>query len=329
MRLHPVWGLILFFLAALATGSLAYGAEIPGGTPDGYERREMEGFTVYINKEVFKHPVDRFGRHPLTVLERELNDLRRILVPRIVSVLQEAPVWAEWDRTSRWMPNALALYYHRGSESVLREHDIDERKSGCIEVLSLRILGEQRSPGTALQQIVILHEMAHAVQDRMIGWDNPELLATFQQAVERKLYDEVNDRFGRRTRAYARSSPAEYFAEVSCAFLDSCNYFPFNYSQLQGYDPAGFAFVERVWKHPERFDTIAGRATSKGGKSASAAASRRFDVVAERTAMLTLDKLRAQLRTGQVQEARKGLEELARKYAGTMAATDAEKLLAS
>ena len=68
MRLHPMWGLILFFLAALATGSLAYGADLPGGTPAGYERRDLEGFTVYVNQEVFKHPTDRWGRQPLTIL---------------------------------------------------------------------------------------------------------------------------------------------------------------------------------------------------------------------------------------------------------------------
>src|SRR3954469_21709801 len=49
MRLHPMWGLILFFLDALATTSLAYGGD---GTPAGYERREIEGFTVYVNKTV-------------------------------------------------------------------------------------------------------------------------------------------------------------------------------------------------------------------------------------------------------------------------------------
>src|SRR5437868_11951430 len=137
MRLHPMCGLILFFLAALATGSLAYGADLPGGTPTGYERREMEGFTVYVNEKVLKHPFDRFGRQPLTVLEKELNDLRRILVPRIFAVLQDVPVWAEWDDTSKLMPKALALYYHRGSGEGLRSQGVDPRKAGCIEVLSL------------------------------------------------------------------------------------------------------------------------------------------------------------------------------------------------
>src|SRR5438270_861737 len=81
------------------------------------------------------------------------------------------------------------------------------------------------------------------VEHRLLCMKNPELEAIYQQAMDRKLYDKVNDRFGRQGPAYARSNAAEYFAEISCAFLDSCNYFPFNYDQLRGHDPAGFKFA--------------------------------------------------------------------------------------
>ena len=101
-----------------------------------------------------------------------------------------------------------------------------------------------------MQQIIILHEMAHAVHHRLLGWDNPELDATYKQAMDRKLYQQVNDRFGHSGRAYASTNAAEYFAEISCAYLDSCNYFPFNNEQLQGYDAAGYKFVRQVWTQP-------------------------------------------------------------------------------
>jgi hypothetical protein len=325
MRLHPVWGLILFFLAALATTSLAYGAELPGGTPSGYERRDIEGFTVYVNKEVIQQGADRWGRQPLSVLERELNDLRRILVPKIVAVLQEVPIWAEWDVNDKINPGAIARYYGGPSEGLVKLGG-DARKANCVEVLTLRRLGEIRHPGTPLQQVVILHEMAHAVHHRLLGWGNPELTATFQQATDRKLYEDVNDRFGRRGKAYGRTNEMEYFAEISCAFLDSCNYFPFNYDELRGYDSAGFAFVERVWKHPERFNVIARKPASGAGTTGTAAAVR-IDVSTERNAFLKLDKLRAQVRGGQAEQAKKGLEDLVRAYPGTAAATDAQQLL--
>jgi hypothetical protein len=326
MRLHPVWGLVLFFLAALATGSLAMGADLPGGTPEGYERREVEGFSVYVNKKVLQQPADRWGRKPLVPLERELNDLRRILVPKIVEVLQEVPIWAEWDESDKISPGAIARYYGGPAEGLLKLGG-DPRKANCVEVMTLKRLGEIRHPGTALQQVIILHEMAHAVHHRLLGWDNPELDATFKQAVDRKLYDEVNDRFGRKTKAYARTNGAEYFAEISCAFLDSCNYFPFNYTQLQGYDPQGFAFVERVWKQPERFSVIARKPVPGVANNTRSAAATRIDVYAERTAQLAFDKLRAQVRQGKAEDAKAGLQDLIKRFPGTAAADDAKNLL--
>src|SRR5436309_2414351 len=224
MRLHPVWGFILFLLAMLAAGSLAPAADIPGGTPAGYQKQTIEGFTVYVSQKVTARQADSYGRQPLTVLVQELRDLKRILVPRIVSVLQSVPIWAEWDNIDRLSPGAIARYYGGAAEELAKLGG-DARKANCVEVLTLRRLGEIRRPGTALQQVIVLHEMAHVVHHRLLGWDNPELEATYQSAMERKLYDAVNDRFGRRVPAYARTNAAEYFAEISCAYRDSCNYF--------------------------------------------------------------------------------------------------------
>ncbi|HEY1378818.1 MAG TPA: hypothetical protein VGF55_18605 [Gemmataceae bacterium] len=342
MRLHPVWGLILFFLAALATTSLARGAELAGGTPKGYELRTVEGFTVYVNRKVLQQPVDRWGRQPLTVLEQELHDLHRILVPKMLRILQDVPIWAEWDLTHKLIPNAIAVYYGGTAEGLLKLSG-DPRKVNCVEILSMKRLGEVRHPGRSPEQIIILREMAHVVHHRLLGWDNPELKATFQQALDRDLYDEVNDRSGRRTTSSARTNVAQYFAEVSCAYLDSCNYFPFNRAQLRGYDPTGYAFLERVWTHPEQVTAIAKKPTpepAKGAKGAAtgkpapgkpaagkAPAAPRLDAFAERSAQLRLDKLLIQMREGDPQKARPGLEDLIRLYPGTTAAGDAEKLL--
>jgi hypothetical protein len=178
--------------------------------------------------------------------------------------------------------------------------------------------------------------MAHVVHHRLLGWQNPELEATFQQAVDRKLYDDVNDRFGRRGKAYARTNDAEYFAELSCAFLDSCNYFPFNQEQLKGYDSAGYKFVERVWTQPERFSIIALKPRDGSAPTGTLAATEetpavsgrvRTDAFAERDALLKLDQLKVQLRQGQKEQAKKGLETLVRTFPRTDAAEDARQLL--
>jgi hypothetical protein len=325
MRLHPLWGFVLFLLASLAAGTFSSAAK--GQTPASYDRQNIEGFTVFVSKDVSARRDDGYGRRPLTVLERELNDLKRILKPRIVSVLQTVPIWVEWDQVDRLTPGAVARYYGGPAEGLLKMGG-DPRKANNVEVLTLKRLAEIRSPGTPLQQVVILHEMAHVVHHRLLGWDNPELAATFQSAVDRKLYDEVKDRLGQRTRAYARTNAAEYFAELSTAFLDSCNYFPFNQQQLRGYDPAGYTFVERVWREPERFQIIALKPNDPTAPKLRASLAPRASAEDERSAMLRLDKIKVQIRAGKKAEAKTELQRLIISYAGTEAASEARELLA-
>src|SRR5947209_7888450 len=80
----------------------------PADLPPGYERRTILGFTVLASREVLSQPRDRHGRAPLDVLEMELNDLKRVVVPPIFRVLQRVPVWAEWNKRDPQVSNAIA-----------------------------------------------------------------------------------------------------------------------------------------------------------------------------------------------------------------------------
>src|SRR5207249_7953874 len=118
-----------------------------------------------------------------------------------------------------------------------------------------------------------------------------------------------------------------------CAYLDSCNYFPFNNEQLKGYDPVGYNFVERVWTQPERFNFLAKKPKTSVSASAPGEAQTvtviRNDIYAERDAMLKLDQLKVLIRQGQGRKepVKKGLEEVARIFPRTEAAKEAVKLL--
>jgi hypothetical protein len=321
-------------LALLPTLALAQSRPAAKVTdvPLGYERRTILGFTVLASREVLDRPRDKFGRTPLDVLELELSDLKRVVVPPIFRVLQRVPVWAEWDKRDVKMANVVARYWGYTPEA-LEKSGQDARKSGTIEVLTLKEIGELRHPGTAFQQIILLHEMAHAVHDRLLGWHRPDVKAAFQQAVDRNLYDQVNDRFGHRGKAYARTNEMEYFAELSCAYLDTCVYYPFTYEDLKHHDPVGFKLMERVWKHPEQFEGMVAPDSPllTVSKSASPATggSARPDVYAERDALLKLDKVRPMVSDkSKAAQVRSELQSLIKTYPGTAGAQEARQLLA-
>ena len=79
--------------------------------------------------------------------------------------------------------------------------------------------------------------------------------------MERKLYDQLADspdgrHFGGRGYGrsvyYAGTNRNEYFAEVSCAYLDRLLYPPTNRDELKDYDSAGHKLMEKLWGKPRK-----------------------------------------------------------------------------
>jgi hypothetical protein len=303
----------------------------PVKPPAGYQVQSISGFTVLIPNEVLHVGPDRWQRKPLQVLENDLDDLRRVVGPKMLPIVTAIPIWVNWHVVDRDAPSVVAVYYG-GTGKSLEQLGRQPLKSHCIEVLSLKRLGELRPPGSKFQQVITLHEMAHAVQHRLLGLDSADVNAAFQQAVDRKLYDNVPDRTGWRGQAYARTNAAEYFAELSCAYLDSCHYFPFTYGDLQYHDPAGFALMERVWKNPEQWANQAAKVATPEftvtviAKTPSVTA---VGPAAEQIAFVTLDRAKAMMKAGQTTDAKRTLETLTQNYPTTIAAGEARKLLAS
>lgn len=313
--------LVVILLAALTATA---GAQAPAKVPDDYVTRRLKGFTLLVHREVLRQPADRFGRDGLAILEMEFDDLNRVLVPKLRQLLQSIPVWVRWDWQEPRLRGAVAVYYGATGHEMAQEGMLKE-KAGCVEIVTLKRLGELRPPGSKFQQIVTLHEMAHAVHHRLLGFECPDVKAAYSQAMERKLYDNVLDRFNRRGKAYASTSAAEYFAEISCAYLDTCHFYPHNYRDLQIHDEVGFKLAERVWKRPEEF---AGRQPVAAMKvPAKAVPKPKVDANAERDAYLKLDRARAMIRQGKKADAKAELKAIMQTYPGTTAALEAQDLL--
>lgn len=100
----------------------------------------------------------------------------------------------------------------------------------------------------------LLHEVAHALEDRLTGLECATAKATYRQAMDRKLYDDVKVRTYNtltqlvtgRGPAYARTNHMEYFAELSATYLGlPAGFFPFTRAELEAHDPAGYALMEK------------------------------------------------------------------------------------
>jgi len=100
-----------------------------------------------------------------------------------------------------------------------------------------------------------LHELAHAYHDRVLaeGFENTQIKAAYERAKASGSYDKVERWFGdgranTYERAYAISSPMEYFAESTEAFFSRNDFFPFTRDELRRHDPEMEQLLSRLWR---------------------------------------------------------------------------------
>lgn len=144
----------------------------------------------------------------------------------------------------------------------LEEHKFHPEKHGGIEIYRAEeYLEDHRLWGTAG---VLVHELSHAYHKKCVdqGYENPEIIACFQQAMEEHLYDNVrvHGPQGPTAKAYACSNVMEYFAELSAAFLGQPDlnsseeynkWYPFNRRQIKEHDLRAYNLLCKIWKLDE------------------------------------------------------------------------------
>jgi hypothetical protein len=218
----------------------------------GYRIRTIEGFRTIISDVVLAHDDDKtFVRKPVDTLRSELLEIVNLLPVRCVRTLRKVPIWVEWhdDNDPDLNRGVIAKYYGvSGNYRVWSlAHNKNPLKANCIEIIDLKTITEHRQGDGKTNQAVILHELAHAVHIQLFGANNVAIRQAYQQAVDRKLYEDSDGPNGSTRTRYARTNDHEYFAELSCAYFDKLQYYPRTREDLRTYDPAGFRVMELTW----------------------------------------------------------------------------------
>jgi len=209
----------------------------------GHQTKTMEGWTLNISDQLLQQePVAT--QRALELLAVQLQEIVRVVPAAAVAELRKVPLWFS-PEYPQVQPRAE---YHPGA-GWLRENGRDPVMEKAVEFTNIRIFEREtkRMPNFAL------HELAHAYHDRVLpkGFGNQEIKAAYENAKQKGLYDQVEQRFGdgrsANVRAYAMASPMEYFAESSEAFFSTNDFFPFHREQLARHDPDMFTLLKSLW----------------------------------------------------------------------------------
>jgi hypothetical protein len=78
---------------------------------------------------------------------------------------------------------------------------------------------------------------------------------------------------------YAATNDHEYFAELTCCYMDKLHYFPFTRDDLKTHDPNGYKLMEAVWGKADKLDA---QIKTENAKAADARVQKAKNLLAEK-----------------------------------------------
>ena len=202
-------------------------------------RRDIEGWTVHVDPALIEGEHARRGARALTMLANHLQRLVILLPDDRLDRMRRLPIWIEHHH-----PTLGSMQYHP-DVGWLESHGHDPR---LVKMVHIPRAAALLSRGQMVKHpAVILHELAHAYHDQVLGFDEPRLIAAFKEAEKAGTYEDVLLYTGQKVRHYALSNHKEYFAEGTEAYFYRNDFYPFVRAELKEHDPALHDLLEEIW----------------------------------------------------------------------------------
>lgn len=202
-----------------------------------YHQKNIRGWDVFVHKTLLREEKET-GDAALELIDYQLYEIQRRLPEHAVAAMQKIPIWLESDNT---ITNPCAAYHV--SADWLGENGFLREKAKSVEISNAKTFLEW----TKKQPFMLLHELSHGYHDRLLGYDEPRIVAAFQQARKSGGYDKVRHIDGSEKKHYAMEDEKEYFAELTEAYFGTNDFYPFVKAELKEHDPEGFRVIEMLW----------------------------------------------------------------------------------
>ena len=204
--------------------------------------KKIEGWTVHIEPAMLESEPGSEDARALDMLEAHLRIISAMVPADRVEKLKTLEIWIERDH-----PTLKNMQYHP-SEDWLRDNGHDPRLNKKFHAPVAKDLIS--SSQIAKHPMVVLHELAHAYHDQILGFDEPRIMAAFEKAKAAGTYEKVMTHTGGNTRHYALTDHKEYFAEGTEAYFSRNDFYPFVRAELKLHDPTLHDLLVEIWGEP-------------------------------------------------------------------------------
>jgi hypothetical protein len=207
--------------------------------PTSRTARNIEGWTVRVDERLLQPPHDALGSRTLRLLEAKLADITYVVAAERLTQLQTLPIVLDL------VHGELRTMQYHPSAGWLEAHGYARDLEKCVHIPEAADLPTARSINQ--QPWVILHELAHAYHDQVLGFDEPRILAAYEQFKRSGRGDAALLYDGKRVRHYGLTDHKEFFAEMTEAYFGMNDFFPFNRAELMTAEPEIFQLLQSIW----------------------------------------------------------------------------------
>jgi len=227
----------LFPIFALLIASL-HAAEKPP-IPTEFTNRNINGWNVRIDNRLLSGEAASEGVRALRLLESRLVAIEFVVPEKSLAKLRAVTI--EMDLTCGEL---TSMQYH--SEAAwLKENGYDEKLAKCVHIPSI---DDFLQPFDILRMPwVVLHELAHAYHDQVLGFEEPRVKAAWQKFRDSGKYNSVLNSPGNRREHYGLKNQMEFFSEMTESYFGSNDFYPFVTGELKVTEPEIFALMEEIW----------------------------------------------------------------------------------
>jgi hypothetical protein len=210
--------------------------------PTSHTERQLEGWTVRVDDRLLTEPNDELGKRALRFLENKLADIKAVVPADKVKRLQKVTIVLDLSHG-----RLTAMQYHP-SAAWLKDNGYSTDLEKCVHIPRAADLPARRN--ISEQPWVILHELAHAYHDQVLGFDEPRIKEAYERYKKGGHGDKALRHDGRRVEHYALTNHKEFFAEMTESYFGVNDFFPFNRAELKEAEPEIHALLKAIWEAP-------------------------------------------------------------------------------
>ncbi|MEP6669988.1 MAG: metallopeptidase [Chthoniobacter sp.] len=225
-------------LLVLLLAAVVRGEEPPKPTSRG--EVTIAGWTVRIDQRLLSGPDQELGQRAMKLLESRLTDIAMVVMPDRLAELRTVPIVLDLTHGG-----LTGMQYHPNAD-WLEQHGYSRELAKCVHISDATRFTSPRHQH--IQPWCVLHELAHAYHDRVLGFNDPRIHAAWQRYVASGHGAAVLHMDSpKRVPHYALTNEKEFFAEMSEAYFGVNDFFPFTNVELHDAEPEIYALLAEIW----------------------------------------------------------------------------------